>query len=138
MSSVLTNCLCAIIDGMDQAKFKLPRLPEKRFSKLLERLKRPRLHVAAVWLHGLMMQIWVADEDLKKDSVTQIEMLTRSLSSALERLGVLPLGFHLQQDNTYREGKNQYSCAFLLLLVVLGIFRWASTGFLRVGHSNFQ
>ena len=44
--------------------------------------------------------------------------------------------FHLQQDNTYREGKNRFMLNFMLLLTVLGVFRQTSLGFLRTAHSH--
>ena len=46
------------------------------------------------------------------------------------------MGLHLQQDNTSREGKNQYIIRFAIMLILLGVFRWVTLGFLRTGHSH--
>ena len=42
--------VCMIVDGMDQAKFRLPRILKK--SKGVEKLIRPALHVQGAWAHG--------------------------------------------------------------------------------------
>ena len=106
----LPSSLWALIqDGMDQAKFRVPRLLNDRKSKRLEALFRPALHVVGSWLHGHILNLAITDEDLKKDSETQAEVILRTLGDAWEAAGFeLPLGIHLQQDNCYREGKNTY------------------------------
>ena len=78
----------------------------------------------------------MSDEDLKKDSETQIEALLLALSEVFSECnGQLPMGLHVQQDNTCREGKKQFFSSAMILLVVLGVFRWTAMGFLRMGHS---
>ena len=74
--SVATSVVVIIIDGVDQAKFRLPRLDTHgRIPKAMEELHRPALHVAAAWALGCTIQFFVADEDLPKNSETQCEML---------------------------------------------------------------
>jgi hypothetical protein len=135
VGSVWSNCCSAITDGMDQAKFKVPRTGERK-SKLLDSLYRPMLHLAACWIHGFNLAFFVSDSDLKKDPNTQMELIARSLSTVYDHLGYLPMGFQSQQDNCFREAKNQYYTGFLLLLVVLDVFRWTLAQFLGVGHSH--
>ena len=137
-SSVGASLVAVAQDGMDQSKFRVPRLSHRgRTPHALARLHRPALHVAASWIVGSCMQFFVSDEDLHKDSTTQIEMLARSLSRLYVSSGNhLPLGLHLQQDNTCREGKNQFMLRFMIGLLLLGVFRWCSLGFLRSGHSH--
>ena len=134
---IFSSVACIIVDGMDQSKLRTPRFGHLRISKLLEQVFRPTLHLAGVWIHGSELYLPISDESLKKDSETQIEMMARSLS-ALCRLGPgrLPLGCHIQADNCFREGKNQYIACFLLLLTVIGAFRFTSMGFLRTAHSH--
>ena len=134
VSSVATCVATVIQDGMDQSKFKVPRtrMPP---SKLYQRLFRPTLHLAASWLHGRAINFFVGDEDLKKDASAQLEMLSRTLNSLA---GGMPMGICLQQDNTYREGKNRFVMNFLVLLVGLGVVRWAVANFLRTGHSCLE
>ncbi|CAE7814351.1 unnamed protein product [Symbiodinium sp. CCMP2456] len=133
--SIATSVMTVIADGMDQAKYKCPRIREQS-SKLLARLFRPTLHVAATWIHGRSLNFFVGDECLRKDSQTQIEMLSRTVSQVIDSARQLPAGFALQQDNTYREGKNTYVMAWLCLLVCLRVFRYTLANFLRTGHSH--
>lgn len=135
MGSVMTNVMCMISDGMDQAKFKIPRTLNLK-SKLLDKLYRPNLHLAAVWIHGYRLYFYISDADLKKDPNTQIEMVSRSISDVFQSVGQLPAGLVSQQDNCFRDAKNQYYLAFMLMLVVLDIFRYTLTSFLGTGHSH--
>lgn len=136
-AAVGSSLISIIIDGMDQAKFAVPRLRHRdgRAPKALDNLHRPRLHIAAIWVLGCVLRFSVSDEDLKKDSNTQCELLSRTLQDVFDRHGTLPLGLHIQQDNTCREGKNQQVLRWCMLLVLAGTFRWISMGFLRTGHS---
>ena len=129
-SSVIT----VICDGMDQSKLRVPRIVG-RHSKILEQLFRPTLHLSAIWVHGWRLYLPIADESLKKDSQTQLETLARALSELCVAKG-LALGLHFQQDNCFREGKNQYMLCFCLSLVLFGCVRWSSCGYLRTGHSH--
>ncbi|CAK9008227.1 unnamed protein product [Durusdinium trenchii] len=133
--SVGTSALCLIQDGMDQAKFKVPRL-RQQLSKQYSTLFRPRLHVSATWLHGKRILFAIADEDQRKDSGAQIEQLARGLESVSQEYNMLPYGLMVQQDNTYREGKNRHYLAFHVLLVSLKVLRWSVCSYLRVGHSH--
>ena len=137
--AVATNAVCLIADGMDQAKFKCPRVRGRdnaANSKLFTGLFRPRLHVAGVWIHGFKLTLYVADEDVCKNSTSQMEMISRALSQVKQQHGSLPFGLCIQQDNTYREGKNRHFLAFCILVVALRCFRWCTTSFLRVGHRS--
>ena len=136
-SNVALSLACVIEDGMDQCKFKVPRLRSIcRQSKLFQRLFRPTLHLSACWLHGYCIRVFVTDQDVKKDSSAQIEQLVRTLSDTLVAIGDLPQGLSWQQDNTYREGKNQFTMAFGCLCVALGVMRHFQAAFLRTGHSH--
>ena len=119
---------------MDQSKFKCPRIREQQ-SKLFSRLFRPTLHVAGVWLHGRVLNLYVSDDSLCKDSQTQMEMFTRTISSVCDSGDRLAAGLAVQQDNTYREGKNQYVMSWLCLLVCLRVYRFTVANYLRKGHS---
>ena len=138
MIASMQNSMWTIaVDGMDQAKFRVPRLLGNRKSKFLMKLYRPALHVIGAWIHGFRLAMIVSDEDLKKDSETQCEAIIRSLNDAYGATdGFFPLGIHLQQDNTCREGKNQFVMGLLLLLVILRVLRFAAAGFQRPGHSR--
>lgn len=128
------STLCIIIDGMDQAKFRTPRV-RKRASKLYETLHRPALHVSASWAHGWALALAIADEDLKKNSECNIEQISRTFDSILLQKQALPTGVNVQADNTYREGKNQFMSSFAILTIALGCWRHFTCSFLRKGHS---
>ena len=82
--SVATSVVVIIVDGLDQAKFRLPRLDTQgRIPKAMEELHRPALHVAAAWALGCTIQFFVGDEDLPKNSETQCEMLALLMQSSM-------------------------------------------------------
>ena len=128
------STLCVIIDGMDQAKFRTPR-SRKKTIKLMATMFRPCLHVSACWAHGWALDLAIADEDLKKNSESVMEQVSRTLDNILREKNCLPTGVNLQADNTYRETKNQFVVAYAALTVALGCFRFWVCSFLRKGHS---
>lgn len=134
-----THVVCINIDGMDQSKFRIPRVAAATYggstSKLFQRLFRPVLHVTGAWCHGHRLNFWIMDEDVKKDSSAQQEVLSRTLSDVFNQYGTLPAGLVIQQDNTYREGKNRYFLSHMILLVAIRCFRFCICNYLRVGHS---
>lgn len=136
-SSIHTSSLSVIQDGMDQAKFRMPRFrSSQRRSKLSERLFRPTMHILACWLHGHSLRFYVSNEDMPKNSETSCEATARALSDAFTEVGSLPLTLYVQHDGTYREAKNQFYMSFLLVLTVLQVFRQCYISFLRPGHSH--
>ena len=133
--TLAASSLGCIIDGMDQAKFKVPRV-KSRFSKTFTTLWRPRLHMTGCWLHGSHIAFTVGDADLKKNSDCQVESISRELDRLLLVHDSLPAGLTVQQDNTAREGKNRFFMAWMTLCVSLGVFRYTIANFLRKGHSH--
>ena len=136
MVSTASNAICIIQDGMDQSKFRVPRLRSAK-SKLVSSLFRP-LHISGCLIHGKRLLISVSDEDMKKDAAAQIEQLSRGLEVVWNEHGKLPEGLCVQSDNTYREGKNRFIIAYYIILVCLGVFRWTMCSYLRVGHSSWS
>ena len=101
--------LTVICDGMDQAKFKTPRLAaHSRMPKMMDRLFRVTLHVVCCWVHGALLSLYVTDEDVRKDSETQCEIFGRTLEAVYRSKG-FPMGIHLQQDSCSRKGKTRTS-----------------------------
>ena len=136
-TSLSSSLLCCIADGMDQSKFRCPKV-KGRPSKALEALYRPTLHCSGFWIHDHQLRFSICNEDVRKDSTTQLELLFLALSSLREHHSKLPLVLHLQQDNCFREGKNQFVAAAMILLVILRVFKATACGFLRTGHSAFD
>ena len=135
-SDLASSVVTVIQDGMDQAKLRLPKWGYSKLSKAATKLYRPATHLLASWIHGFRLYLYLSDEDLKKDSETQLEALCLSLQHLFDHGASLAMTLHLQQDNCPREGKNRYVLGFMLLLQVLGVFRYTVLGFLRTAHSH--
>ena len=133
-SALSSSALTVIADGMDQAKFRVPR--QLVHSHAFERLLRPALHVQGIWAHGAGYQLAVSDCDVMKDTAGNLEVLCRLLSDIYAEFGTLPLGLHLQQDNTSRECKNQKVLQFAIMLVAKRVFRWVCLSYLVTGHTH--
>ena len=103
---IASSMCCLIIDGMDQAKFRVPRISTSmRLPKELAKLRRPACHLVGTWVQGAVLQFSVSDENVLKNSETQCECIARALQEMYARVGSLPLGLHIQADNCCREGK---------------------------------
>ena len=126
--------LCMAVDGMDQAKFRVPRILLK--TKSLDKLYRPALHIQGAWAHGWGYNLAVMDADMKHDANDNIDVVIRLLDQIFRTHGGLPKGLHLQQDNTCRECKNQKVLKWAIKLVALGVFRWVSLNYLITGHTH--
>ena len=132
--AVSVSQVCLIVDGMDQAKFRVPRIFCK--TKGLDKLVRPALHVQGAWAHGFGYHLAVMDADMRHDTNNNVEVISRMLEQIHETYGGLPLGLHLQQDNTCRECKNQKILKWACKLVALGVFQWVSLNYLITGHTH--
>ncbi len=126
--------ICLAVDGMDQAKFRVPRIFRKTHE--LEKVVRPALHVQGAWAHGFGYHLAIMDADMRKDTNNNVEVISRMLEQIHAAHGALPMGLHLQQDNTCRECKNQKIIKWACKLVALGVFRWITLGYLIVGHTH--
>ena len=125
---------CLIVDGIDQAKFRVPRVLQKGHS--LDKLPRPALHVQGAWCHGFAYHLAVADADMKKDTNNNIEVIARLLSELSDAHGGLPASLHLQQDNASRECKNQHMVRFAAKVVALRAFESVTLAYLITGHTH--
>jgi len=126
--------MCLIVDGIDQAKFRIPRVLQKGHS--LDKLLRPALHVQGAWCHGFAYHLAVSDADMKKDTNNNVEVIARILSEISAAHGGLPAALHLQQDNTSRECKNQNMVRFASKVVALGVFESVTLAYLITGHTH--
>ena len=126
--------LCMIADGVDETKFKVPKLEPK--TKETDKLYRPALHVHGVWAHGFAYQMSVGDADMPVDTNNNVEQISRVLEAIYTKYGALPPGLHLQQDNTSRECRNKWIIMWAAMLVALGVFRWVTLAYHQVGHTH--
>jgi hypothetical protein len=126
--------LAITIDGMDQAKFKVPR--NLASSAEFEALWRPPLHVTGVIVAGHIEAYFISDTDMAKDSNMNATVISRVLDIIHEKLPGMPRNLAVQADNTTRESKNQYFLQFLSYLVASGKFDVSELQFLQVGHTH--
>ena len=126
--------ICMAVDGMDQAKFRVPRVFVK--TKCLDSLIRPALHVQGAWAHGFGYHLAVMDPDMCHDTNNNVEVISNMLEQIFQGHRGLPMGLHLQQDNTSRECKNQKILKWAIKLVSLGVFRWVTLNYLTIGHTH--
>ena len=66
-------------DGMDQAKWCIPRFPNLRAAKRLGSFQRPRCKVQGVWLFHVGLYFYVADATMPHDAAFTVECIARAL-----------------------------------------------------------
>ena len=125
--------ICLIQDGMDQAKFAIPRGRLLR-AKCFEKLNRPRLHLVGVLAHGHHVGLYLSEADLTKDSNTSAEIFAHTMSVCARRgVDLSTCNIVLQADNTVREIKNGILMRLCASWVSDGLCSSATMSFLRSG-----
>ena len=122
------------IDGVDQAKFRVPRVKVKTHS--FDKLIRPALHVQGAWCEGFAFHFAIADADMKKDTNNNIEVLARLMNQLYQKWGALPLTLSFIMDNTSRECKNQKMVKFATRLVALNLVENVILNYPMKGHTH--
>ncbi len=142
LSGHVLGCLCLStsvahvdLDGVDQAKFRIPKQFDKTHA--FQTLIRPAIHVQGAWWQGMAYHLALGDGDMMKNTNNNVEALARLLCAGYERSSrKLPLGLVIKQDNCMRECKNGKIVKFCLALVGLGIFRWVALTYFITGHTH--
>jgi len=128
------------IDGMDQAKFRVPRWKFAKVSKELEGLWRPQLHVHGALVHGCCEVYYLCEADLGKDANLQCTCMARSLHLAAvtsAAIGVpMPAKWRFDFDNTSAEGKNSTCMKWFSWLVARDTFDVIDAQSSQVGHTH--
>lgn len=132
--SLLCSLIYYRVDGVDQAKFRVPRDNTKTHGT--DALIRPALHVQGCWAHGFGFHLAVADPDVKKDTVTNVEVIARMSESIYVKHGALPLTLVVVQDNCARECKNQNILKVFAKMVLLKIHLHVWLVYPEKGHSH--
>ena len=128
--------LCCIIDGMDQAKFCVPRLRDRIVTKVFEKLNRPRLQVIGTWIHGFQLALLIALPTMPKTSEVVMECIARGLNRIYAKYHSLPKCLHFQFDNAPNNMKNQKMIRWGVVMVLFGIVKCVRLGYLRKGHTH--
>ncbi len=132
--------LVVIIDGADQAKFRIMKCVA--WPKNLEAEHRPQMKVVGCWVHARELSFNFVEEDSPVGSNVTIECLVRALDRLLAEWRSaangtdFPAHLWLQVDNAGGENKNIHIMKFLALLVDMGVFRSTVASYLQVGHTH--
>jgi hypothetical protein len=122
VGSLSQHLITVMADGVDQSKFKIPKLRGLKL-KAMDRFPKPAAHVGGVWVHGHCLQMHACMPDVSKDANLNIESISRALDSALEASDSksLPPHLWLQQDNAPNQCKNQKMFKWCIYLVMKGV-----------------
>ena len=126
------------VDGMDKQKYRVPRNMD--MGKQWEAAWRPELLNTLVLCHGVADLFYVASCDQRKDSNHQLTVLSHALKAIADIVAEksLPMPGHvcIQQDNTTREGRNQWTMLWGAHLVASGLMSSVTFAFYQVGHTH--
>ena len=104
------------IDGMDQAKFKVPR--NLKSSAEFSSLWRPSLHVVGCLAFGHVEAYYIMNSDQKKDANMEATVVSKVLDLINDKLvdsgHVMPRTLVVGADNTVREAKTNILSPTLL------------------------
>ncbi|WAR29289.1 hypothetical protein MAR_002857 [Mya arenaria] len=127
--------LSLIIDGMDQAKTRLPRFSV--YSKADAHLHKMQQHVTGIKVHNTnqtYLMTWT--DTLHPDANVTINALVHVLHDISKETGRLPEVLYIQMDNSGKDNKNVFIILFMAWLVRRRVFRKVKIGFLMVGHTH--
>ena len=124
------------IDGMDQAKFKVPR--NTKSTAEFESLWRPSLHVCGAICHGHLEAYFIMSSDIPKDANMNCTVIARVLDLVKEKLGVstTPQNLVVAADNTCRESKNQTFVNYNGYLITGKKFLTTEVQYQTTGHTH--
>ena len=130
------ECMSLVQDGSICAAYALPHILIK--TKDVEGAARMKVPFVATQIHGVGKMFHLVPEHIKKDSNLAIELIHRALVYTIKKKGRLPRKLYFQTDNCWREYKNMYVLAFLVLLVMCGVFETIEMNFLPLGHTHID
>ena len=138
--ATLLQQVAMTIDGMDQAKFRVPRWKFKNTPKELESLFRPCLHVHGAIIPGCLETFYICEPDLPEDANLQCTCMGRSLhlvATLSAKKGItMPRQFRVDFDNTAAEGKNNTCLTWYSWLISEGRFDVIDAQSSQVGHTH--
>ena len=128
--------VCAIIDGMDGSKFKVPRSVSVLSSKDFSSLVRPHLDFHAVLAHGRLAFTALSPPWVMKDSSFCNELLAHTLHRISSMCDTRAVEYIIQCDNTCREVKNNTTLRLGGLWVGNHVLKRIEIRSLLSGHSH--
>ena len=83
-------------DGMDQAKWAVPRNRVVQSTKACQAVVRPRFKLHGVWLHGVALHLYIVDPRVPADSSLVTECFYRTMEDAMQEFSKLGKPFPQQ------------------------------------------
>jgi hypothetical protein len=127
-------------DGMDQAKWRLPRFPGLVKTHKFGKFIRPTVIVEAIYIVGHRLDFYILDKDQEHGSSSIIECIAQSLeklAKQLDKVGKkVPPTIIYWSDNTVRESKNQWMFKFWGTQILHERVRLILQMHLPVGHTH--
>eukprot|EP00971_Amphidinium_carterae_P330818 6464052-Amphidinium_carterae.1 len=134
------SIVSVVIDGMDLAKFALPRAQDFMAAKAHSNLHRPRAKLTGCIMDGLVESYYLCAPDIcgtASREVTLLAMLLDKGANVLEQQGrQMPTSLRIHSDNASAETKNFVCFAFGAYLVANSVFKTVDYTQDRVGHSH--
>jgi hypothetical protein len=122
------------VDGADQKDFGAPHFRET--DHLVQGAHRIPVKIMGVLVHGIGAWAYTHLDHVKQGTNANVDCLLRTLMKVKDKQGFLGRKLYLQLDNTVKQCKSRYMCAFLAMLVEHGVFREIVMSFLPVGHTH--
>ena len=73
-------------DGMDQAKWSLPRSRHGLVGMDMAKFQKPRLKLHAVFVHGVALHLFLVDPRVQSDSAMIVDCAARALEHSMQKL----------------------------------------------------
>ena len=130
------------LDGMDQAKFSLPRLKRLVGTSMLSKIWRPNIHVVGCVVFGMVECYYLMPPDCPKNASMNCTVLSKVLdvvAGLLRKMGIaygFPPSLVINVDNTPRESKNSHFGSFLGMLVAKRVFQNIQVEYMQVDHTH--
>ena len=125
--------LSLILDGEDQGEHQYPHQP--RPPEWLEHLTRIKLKVQGVFIHGLVLLLYIIPPWLGSGASMACTVLLHAIWMAKDYLGKLPSRLYVQSDNG-SENKNRCFLYLLCCLVWFRVFTRVEWHLLPPGHTH--
>lgn len=128
------KCLSVIIDGAESSRYKVPYTCDT--SHTTAAAWKPKLHVMGALVHGFGAYAALYTDACKAGHNVTCQALLQVLKLVAARRGGLPPHLYLQLDNTTRQCKGKFIGGFLGVLILIGVFKSITVGYLPVGHTH--
>ena len=135
-----TNYLSLTIDAADNSDHGIPYMHDR--TKVSTDSWKHRMHVIGVLAHGHGAWAFTCPNNVAQGHNVTIQAIVEVLIDLRKRYKhqsvKWPHTLYLQLDNTTKQNKGKFLCAFLHILVDYGLFDMTTVNFLPVGHTHID